>query len=102
MSQKHEALFALVDAGVGMRPAARQLRMTASAAAGAISRRRGYVKPSLTPPDYERPAAAYTNQICFRVDDDTLAQIDALAADGKTSRAGVVRELLEWALEEFS
>ena len=96
MTPAHEALFALVDAGVGMRPAARKLRITPGAAAGAISRRRGYRTPK-----YER-IAAYCPQVCFRTDTDTLAQIDARAAAEKISRAQVVRELLEWALEEFS
>ena len=102
MNPQHEALFALVDAGVGMRPAARKLRMSPGAAAGAISRRRGYRTPSTAGADYEKIAAAYGPQISFRTDLDTLAQLDALAARQGTTRTQLVRDLVEWALEEFS
>ena len=98
----HESVFALVDAGMGMREAARRLGISPNVASGALSRRRGYKRrdPGAYIPR-ERPAAAFTTQVGFRVDDDTLAQIDARRKNG-ASRAQVVRELVEWALEEFS
>ena len=102
MKPPHEALFALVDAGVGMRPAARKLRMTPGAAAGLISRRRGYRAPSRAGADYDKLVAAYGPQISFRTDVDTLAQLNALAAKRGTTRTQLVRDLVEWALEEFS
>lgn len=83
---------------VGMRAAARACGLTPGAAAGLLFRRR---HPGPTRPKYSAVGDLYTTNIHIKVDDEMRGQIDALAARDGISRVRAVRELLEWALEEF-
>lgn len=83
---------------IGMRPAAREFGITPSAAAGLLYRRRNPRDPlSKSPPR----VLLYTTKVYASIDDEMRARVDALAARDGLSRSSIVRELLEWALEEF-
>lgn len=90
--------FLRIYENVGMRAAARECGMTPGSAAGLLFRMR---HPASNRPKYSLLGATYTTQVYSKVDADMLSEIDALAARDGISRARVVRELLEWALEEF-
>lgn len=83
---------------IGMRPAAREFGITPSAAAGLTYRKRNRLAPEARSAPRVR---LYTTKVYSEVDDEMRNQIDALAARDGISRARAIRELLEWALEEF-
>jgi len=83
---------------IGMRPAAREFGISPSAAAGLTYRRRNRRDPATASAPRVR---LYTTKVYAEIDDEMRCQIDALATRDGISRARVVRELLEWALEEF-
>ncbi len=90
--------FLRIYENVGMRAAARECGMTPGSAAGLLFRMR---HPASSRPKYSRLGATYTTKVYAEIDEEMRCQIDALATRDGISRARVVRELLEWALEEF-
>lgn len=82
--------------GLGLTRIARRLRTTRGTVAGMIYRR---AHPPAPRPRKLRPPAVHTEMVAAYLDDETVHQIDVLAAKQRTSRSAVIRDLIEWGLE---